>query len=168
MYKSVEYATKVLSGEIVAPSQVKKACENFLHEYNVLQHQDDYDFKWNDKIELIVDEIIKQLNFARGAKSAQPMHQNLALFQWFLIQNTFCWVYKEFPTKRKVREVIFTVARKNAKSVLSCIIQLIAFFLDEEIKRITSARIPNNKPISFLRSLSILSRVLRTCCHCST
>lgn len=132
MNKSVEYATKVLSGEIVAPSQVKKACENFLHEYNVLQHQDDYDFKWNDKIELIVDEIIKQLNFARGAKSAQPMYENLALFQWFLIQNTFCWVYKEFPTKRKVREVIFTVARKNAKSVLSCIIHIIAFFLDEE------------------------------------
>ncbi|MEJ9232224.1 terminase large subunit [Peribacillus butanolivorans] len=132
MNKSVEYATKVLSGEIVAPSQVKKACENFLHEYNVLQHQEDYKFMWNDKIELIIDEIIKQLNFARGAKSAQPMFPNLALFQWFLIQNTFCWVYKEFPEKRKVREVIFTVARKNAKSVLSCVIHIIAFFLDED------------------------------------
>jgi phage terminase large subunit-like protein len=132
MNKSVEYATKVLSGEIVAPSQVRKACENFLHEFNVLQHDDSYQFMWSDKIEAGVDSIIKLLNFARGAKSAQPMHPNLALFQWFIIQNTFCWVYKEFPTKRKTREVIFTVARKNAKSVLSCIIHLIAFFLDED------------------------------------
>ncbi|MDG4850524.1 terminase TerL endonuclease subunit [Peribacillus frigoritolerans] len=131
MNKSVEYAERVLSGEIIAPSQVRKACENFLHEYNVLQHQDGYKYMWNDEIELIIDEIIKQLNFARGAKSAQPMYENLALFQWFLIQNTFCWVFKEFPEKRKVREVIFTVARKNAKSVLSCVIHILAFFLDE-------------------------------------
>ncbi|MCM2532169.1 terminase large subunit [Neobacillus pocheonensis] len=59
------------------------------------------------------------------------MFDNLALFQWFLLQNIFCWVYKEFPTKRKIREVIFTVARKNAKSVLSCLIHLLAFFIDE-------------------------------------
>ncbi|PFX73752.1 terminase [Bacillus cereus] len=131
MNKSVEYAEKVVSGEIIAPSQVKKTCENFLYEFNVLQHQEDYPYMWNDTIEQVVDEIIKQLNFARGAKSAQPMYDNLALFQWFLIQNTFCWVYKEFPTKRKIREVIFTVARKNAKSVLSCIIHIIGFFLDE-------------------------------------
>ncbi|MFD6211203.1 terminase TerL endonuclease subunit [Peribacillus sp. NPDC060253] len=132
MNKSVEYATKVLAGEIIAPSQVRKECENFLHEYNVLQHQKDYDFMWNDDIELFIDEIIKELYFARGAKSAHPMYENLALFQWFIIQNTFCWVYKEFPEKRKTREVILTVARKNAKSVLSCVIHIIAFFLDEE------------------------------------
>lgn len=132
MNKSVEYAEKVLSGEIVAPSQVRQACKNFLHEFNVLQYQDDHVYKWNTKIEKKINKIIKNLNFARGAKSAQPMYDNLALFQWFLIQNTFCWVYKEFPTKRKIRELIFTVARKNAKSVLSCIIHLIGFFLDED------------------------------------
>jgi len=31
--KSYEYATKVLAGDIVAPSQVRQACINFLHEY---------------------------------------------------------------------------------------------------------------------------------------
>lgn len=132
MNKSVQYAKAVLFGDIVAPAQVRKVCENFLYEYYVLQDDDNYQFKWNVKIEKKINKIIKQLNFARGAKSAQPMYPNLALFQWFLIQNIFCWVYKEFPTKRKVREVVFTVARKNAKSVLSCIIHLIAFFLDEE------------------------------------
>lgn len=130
--KSYEYATKVVAGDIVAPSQVVQACKNFLHEFDVLQNQPDYPFRWNEDIELMIDEIIKQLNFARGAKSAQPMFDNLALFQWFLIQNIFCWVYKEYPTKRKVREVIFTVARKNAKSVLACLIHIIGFFLDEE------------------------------------
>ncbi|WP_144491955.1 MULTISPECIES: terminase TerL endonuclease subunit [Bacillus cereus group] len=131
MNKSVAYAKAVVFGDIVAPSQVKQTCINFLHEYYVLQDQADYIYKWNDKIEKKIDKIIKNLNFARGAKSAQPMYPNLALFQWFLIQNTFCWVYKEFPTKRKIRELIFTVARKNAKSVLSCIIHIICFFLDE-------------------------------------
>ncbi|MCM2532170.1 hypothetical protein NDK43_06880 [Neobacillus pocheonensis] len=33
MNKSVEYSEKVLSGEIVAPSQVRQACKNFLHEF---------------------------------------------------------------------------------------------------------------------------------------
>lgn len=131
MNKSVAYAKAVVFGDIVAPSQVRQACINFLHEYYVLQDQADYIYKWNTKIEKKIDKIIKNLNFARGAKSAQPMFPNLALFQWFIIQNTFCWVYKEFPTKRKIREVIFTVARKNAKSVLSCIIHILAFFLDE-------------------------------------
>lgn len=132
MNKSYEYASKVISGEIVAPSQVRQACKNFIKEYDVLQHQEDYPYKWNTKIEKKIDKIIKCLNFARGAKSAQPMFDNLALFQWFLLQNIFCWVYKEFPKKRKIREVIFTVARKNAKSVLACLIHIIAFFLDEE------------------------------------
>ncbi|MCC2444223.1 terminase large subunit [Bacillus cereus] len=131
MNKSVAYAKAVVFGEIVAPSQVKQACINFLHEYYVLQYEDDHIYKWSTKIEKKINKIIKNLNFARGAKSAKPMYPNLALFQWFLIQNTFCWVYKEFPTKRKIREVIFTVARKNAKSVLSCIIHIIGFFLDE-------------------------------------
>ena len=61
--------------------------------------------------------LLKILTLPRGAKSAQPMYDNLALFQWLLIQNIFCWTWKEFPSKRKVNEVIFTVARKNAKSV---------------------------------------------------
>jgi phage terminase large subunit-like protein len=132
MNKSVEYAQKVVNGDIVAPAQVRKACENFLHEFNVLQYQEDYPYKWNFKIEKKINQIITCLNFARGAKSGANMFDSLALFQWFIIQNIFCWVYKEFPTKRKIREVIFTVARKNAKSVLSCIIHLLGFFLDEE------------------------------------
>jgi phage terminase large subunit-like protein len=132
MNKSVEYATKVLSGEIVAPEQVRQACRNFLHEYNVLQHTEEHKYMWNVKIEKKINKIIKALNFARGAKSGVNMFDSLALFQWFIIQNIFCWVYKEFPTKRKVREVVFTVARKNAKSVLSCIIHILGFFLDEE------------------------------------
>jgi hypothetical protein len=32
MNKSYQYATKFLAGEIVAPAQVCKACENFLYE----------------------------------------------------------------------------------------------------------------------------------------
>ncbi|MBG9470141.1 terminase [Bacillus thuringiensis] len=131
MNKSYEYATKVLNGEIIAPSQVRKQCENFIHEFDVLQHLDEYEYMWNEQNEMLVDGIIKQLNFARGAKSAEPMYDNLALFQWFIIQNIFCWTYKEFPTKRKIREVTFTVARKNAKSVIACVIHIIAFFLDE-------------------------------------
>jgi phage terminase large subunit-like protein len=130
--KSVQYAKAVVFGEIVAPSQVRQACINFLYEYYWLQDQPEHKYKWNVKIEKKVNGIIKNLNFARGAKSAQPMYPNLALFQWFLIQNIFCWVYKEFPRKRMIREVVFTVARKNAKSVLACIIHIIGFFLDEE------------------------------------
>lgn len=132
MNKSYEYATKVIAGEIVAPLQVQQACKNFIYEFDTLQYQDSYEFMWNVIIEEKINEIIKNLNFSRGAKSAQPMYPNLALFQWFLLQNTFCWVYKEFPSKRKVRELIFTVSRKNAKSVLACLIHIIGFFLDEE------------------------------------
>lgn len=130
--KSLEYANGVVNGTIVAPAQVRQTCKTFLEEYNVKQYEADYPYKWSEENEALIDAIIGQLNFARGAKSAQPMFDNLALFQWFLLQNIFCWVYKEFPKKRKIREVIFTVARKNAKSVLACLIHIIAFFLDEE------------------------------------
>ncbi|MGR2742286.1 hypothetical protein [Bacillus sp. N6] len=40
MNKSYEYAMQVVNGEVVAPSQVRKQCENFIHEFDTLQHQD--------------------------------------------------------------------------------------------------------------------------------
>ncbi|WP_176527729.1 hypothetical protein [Bacillus sp. AFS023182] len=46
MNTSVEYAEKVISGEIVAPSQVKKDFKNFPCGYNILQHQEDHKFIW--------------------------------------------------------------------------------------------------------------------------
>ncbi|MGR5963446.1 terminase large subunit domain-containing protein [Bacillus cereus] len=134
--KAYMYAEKVLSGEIVAPSQVRKQCENFIREYDVLQHQDGYEFYWNHDTEQDIDTILNLLNFARGAKAGQSIGENLALWQWFLILNTFCWQYK--PTekigygKRKIKEVVVTVSRKNSKSILACLVHIIAFFLDGE------------------------------------
>ncbi|MGR2742287.1 terminase TerL endonuclease subunit [Bacillus sp. N6] len=87
---------------------------------------------WNTTIEKTINAVIDCLNFARGAKSNEPMFENLALSQWFLIQNAFCWVHKKYPTIRKHREVIFTVARKNSKSVIACIFHILGFFLDED------------------------------------
>lgn len=134
--KAYLYAEKVLSGEITAPSQVRKQCENFIREYDVLQHQTDYEFFWNHDTEEDIKTILDLLNFARGAKAGQSIGDNLALWQWFLILNTFCWQYK--PTenivsgKRKIKEVVVTVSRKNSKSILACLVHIIAFFLDGE------------------------------------
>lgn len=129
--KAYMYAEKVLSGEITAPSQIRKQCENFIREYDVLQHQDDHDFYWNHDTEQDIIQILQLLNFARGQKAMQSIGENLALWQWFLILNTFCWQHKAFPGKRKITEVIVTVSRKNSKSILACLIHIIAFFLDD-------------------------------------
>ncbi|XBO88462.1 hypothetical protein AAGG43_22305 [Bacillus paranthracis] len=150
--KAYMYAEKVLTGEITAPSQVRKQCENFIREYDVLQHQDDHDFYWNHDTEQDIIQILQLLNFARGQKAMQSIGENLALWQWFLILNTFCWQHKAFPGKRKITEVIVTVSRKNSKSILACLIHIIAFFWTTQTQRIMWHLILSNKRILFLKS----------------
>lgn len=130
--KAVEYANKVLSGEIVAPSQVKQACLNFLEEFYVLQDDNEYKFFWDSDTEELVNEIINNLNFARGPKARQSIGENLGLFQRFFILNIFAWKHKANPERRRIEEAILTVARKNAKSNIAAIIHIVAMMIDEE------------------------------------
>lgn len=132
MNKAVEYANKVLSEEIVAPTQVKQACLNFLEEFYVLQDDSEYKFFWDNDTEELVNEIINNLNFARGPKARQSIGENLGLFQRFFILNIFAWKHKANPDKRKIEEAILTVARKNAKSNIAAIIHIVAMMIDEE------------------------------------
>lgn len=129
--KAYVYAEKVVSGEIKAPKQVRKICELFIHEFDVLQHQEGYEYFWNKQTEDDVMTILHLLNFARGAKSGESIGINLALWQYFLILNIFCWQHSKFPGKRKIREVIVTVSRKNSKSVIASLVHIIGFMLDE-------------------------------------
>ncbi|MED3552528.1 terminase large subunit domain-containing protein [Cytobacillus praedii] len=130
--KAYKYAESVLSGRIVAPSQIKQSCKNFIREFDVLQKQNDYKYFWCEKTEKFIVGLLDNLNFARGAKQSESIGKNLSLWQWYLILNVFCVQWKEFAGRRKYREIVVTMSRKNSKTIVAALIHIIAFYIDQE------------------------------------
>ncbi|MED4267343.1 terminase TerL endonuclease subunit [Priestia megaterium] len=137
--KAYLYAEKVLAGIIQAPIQVRKACGNFLHEYDTLQHQNDFRFKWSRKLEGVLDEILKMLNFAEGLKQNECVYDNLLLWQWFAIQNIFVWVEKADEQRRRIQRAVLCIAKKSGKTFICSLVNIISFFLSPDNANFFSA-----------------------------
>lgn len=132
-----QYAEGVLDKTISAPSQVRKQCELFKHDYEVLQYKENAEFWWDFETEKLIDKWLKLFVFARGALAGKSIGDYLAKWQAFAIYNTLCWKLIDDETGEKVdvrryKTIILTMARKQSKSVLCAIIHLLTMILDEK------------------------------------
>lgn len=127
--KAYTYAKNVMTGVIQAPIQVRKACENFIYEFDVKQHQADFRFKWSYELETDIDEILKLINFAEGLKQNENVYENLLSWQWFAIQNIFVWVEKANEKTRRIQRAVLCIAKKSGKTFICSLVNLISFFL---------------------------------------
>ncbi|MDN4492887.1 terminase TerL endonuclease subunit [Ureibacillus aquaedulcis] len=127
--KAYIYAEKVINKEIQAPLQVRKACENFIEEFDVKQHQDNFRFKWSYEMEQDLDEILKLINFAEGLKQGECVFDHLLLWQFFALQNIFVWVEKENEANRRIQRAVLCIAKKSGKTFICSLVNLISFFL---------------------------------------
>ena len=126
--KSYYYAWNVCEGNIIACEDVKNACRRFLED---LKKQESEDFEYYFDLEQAsrIENAARCLRFTGGSKARQPI--DLAPPQSFILDNLYCWRFKDNKKKRRFRSAFIMKARKNAKTFELGIIALMAM-LDED------------------------------------
>lgn len=125
------YAINVVRGKEITTPEVKKQCEIFLSDLKK-QNQDDFPYFLSEKKILVVEGILKLLNFATGlGVVGKPILYGLHDFQSFFLTNIFGWRFKEDINKYRYRDVTLFIPRKNTKTFL-CALILIILMLTED------------------------------------
>lgn len=124
------YAENVLQGNEITTKEVKKQCEIFINDYDKRQHENEFNYYFDeDKIESI-SKILDIITFATGFSTGETLLTGLADFQKFFIANVFGWRFKEETDKFRYREIILFIPRKNGKTFI-CAVVLIILMLTE-------------------------------------
>ena len=111
--KSYEYATKVVSGELVASKFIILQAKSYLKD---LERKDLYfDLEWHNKVSLWFEKVcyVPELN----APVELPLHHA------FWIEQIYCLRYRD-NKRRKYKNVYMQVARKQAKTFYAAIVAL--------------------------------------------
>ena len=113
---AVDYATRVLAGEIDACKWTKAACRRQLDDLQRAQEDPHFPFEWRpDKAEHIC-RFIELLPHTKGKWAGTKIE--LELWQIFILCTVFGW-YNRTTGFRRFRTVYIEVPRKNAKSTLT-------------------------------------------------
>lgn len=130
--KALQYANDVVAEKEVTTWEVKKQCELFLNDYNNRQHQDNFDYYFDEEKLEVINNLLKIMNFATGFVENVPVLDALANFQAFLIANVFGWRYKNKQERFRYRDVNLFIARKNAKSSIVAIIFILLMLTEQQ------------------------------------
>lgn len=130
--KALQYANDVLEGKEITTWEVKAQCRFFLNDYHNRQHKEEFDYYFDEDKLLIINNLLKLLNFATGFVEKQCVLDSLANFQAFLIANIFGWRYKSNPKRFRYRDVNLFIARKNAKSSIISVIFIILMLTEQQ------------------------------------
>ena len=102
--RAIRYAENVISGKEITTWEVEAQCEIFLDDYYENQFEEDFEFIFDEKRLLRIDNILKLMNFATGHVEGKEVLENLADFQCFFLANIFGWRYKNNKKKFRYRE----------------------------------------------------------------
>lgn len=120
-HPSYIYAVQVIKGEINAPKFVKKQARLWK------KIADDKDKKYivNAKMVAMVDHLLKMMIMPDGAAVGKTIYNALVGYQWFFLIATLCTVYRDKPTRRRYRNCVLEICRRNGKSTLIAIIFIV-------------------------------------------
>ena len=164
--KAFIYARKVVNGDIVANVYVKKVCENWLRDLDKSINDENYKYYFDIKLAIFIEKFVALFKFTSGAKVGQSIE--LAGFQAFFFCSIYCWKWKDNPKKRRYREAIFFIARKNGKSFICSIASLLAMILESEAEcySIATSRqqagISVKQAINLVNASSVISKRFKT------
>lgn len=131
--KAIQYAQDVLDGTEITTKEVKKQCEIFVEEYNIKQHQEDFEFYFDLNELHKIEDILKLLNFATGlGVIGTPILNGLHNFQAFFIANIFGWRFKNDSVRFRYRDTTLFIPRKNAKTFIVAVILLILMLTEDK------------------------------------
>lgn len=127
--RGVQYAQRVVNGEIIAGKYIILECIRFLKDLNRSIDEND-NFEWEFDVG-VYDVIMGFQNFflfADGIMAGKPM--KLADFQEWILANLFCWKHKEEGYIRFSRAYI-QISRKQGKSMILGYIGFIKSLLED-------------------------------------
>lgn len=127
--RALRYAKEVLSGEEVAPEEVKIQCQWFLSD---LENQESMEFYFDDQEVEQIEQYLKLLNFATGiGVVGESVFTGLVDFQCFFLANVFGWRFKDDKKRYRYRESTLFIPRKNAKTFICAIIFIVLLLVGE-------------------------------------
>ena len=120
---ALEYANKVVSGEVVSGKYAIQACQRFI---NDLDRDDIY---FDEDAAQKACAFIELLPHTKGRWAAKKENLKLSPWQSFIVCNIFGWMRNGV---RRFRVAYNEIARKNGKSALGAGIALYCFVADNE------------------------------------
>jgi len=123
---ALDYATKVVAGEIVAGRYAVLACQRFLDDL-----ERDWEYRYSHKRADAACVFMQQMPHTKGQWAARGKALEFEPWQCFVECNLFGWIHKD-TEKRRFRESYEEVARKNGKSVRLAARGLYMFCADGE------------------------------------
>lgn len=125
---AVDYATRVLAGDIPACKWTKAACRRQLDDLHRAETDPHFPFEWRpDKAEHVC-RFLELLPHIKGEWAGEKIA--LELWQIFILTTVFGWYRKN--GRRRFRTAYIEVPRKNAKSTLSSGVALYMLTADGE------------------------------------
>lgn len=124
--KGLQYARDIVEGKIISSKYIRLECQKYIDRIDKYQHDDDFEYYFDLKEASDIYGMLSLINFGSGKFAGKPFLNHLAPFQFMVIENLFCWFHKDLGrNKRMIEEVILFISRKNAKSTLSALIEII-------------------------------------------
>lgn len=130
--RAVQYAKECISGKEITTPEVIKQCEWFLRD---LKRQQEKEFAYCMDTDFLglVEGIFGLLHFATGLGIVgDTIYDGLQNHQWFLFCNIFGWRLKQDRRRYRYREVVFFIARKNAKTFDAALILIILMLTEDD------------------------------------
>lgn len=130
--KAMQYAQDVISGKEITTPEVKIQCQWFLNDLEK-QHDEDFQFYFDEEEVEVVEGILSLLNFATGIDIiGESVAKGLVGFQCFFIVNIFGWRFKEDPQKYRYRDVIMFIPRKNSKTFTASLVLIVLMLIEDD------------------------------------
>ena len=132
--KAVEYAEKVVKGNVVAPKYVIKQCKVFLKMWN------DKDKKYciDKKTATLINKLLKMLIMPKGLKAGQTLYECSTGYQWVFYTSVLCVVHRDNPSRRRYETAILEIARKNFKTYTIATVFILLFLLEPKFSKFYS------------------------------
>lgn len=120
--EGIEYARKVVAGEILTCIPVRDQCKMFCEDFDKRQHDPEFRWRFDEAKANHIITYTQMFNYVEGDVVGTPVR--LSDWQAFIFLNSHGWVDKTDPEIRRYTTIICQVARKNAKSTLLATVSL--------------------------------------------
>ena len=151
--KGYWYAWNVVEGNIIACEDVINACNRYMEDLEKIKNED-----WGYYFDLDqasrIENVAHCLKFTGGAKARQPI--DLAPPQSFVLENLYCWRFKNNHNKRRFRSAMLMKARKNAKTFDMAFIAILAMLDEDEAEVYSVASKKDQARLSFRQCRSMI------------
>lgn len=124
----------VAEGKVNAPKFVKLQVKEFLS----IANNKDSRYKIDENKVRTIGELLKLLIMPKGLKANATVYDAMAGFQWLFIIAILCTVERDNPDKRRYKNAILEICRKNGKTFLIAVLFILLFFIEPKFSKFYS------------------------------